>query len=107
MNDDDKASLLDNIEEHFSKLGIEDMTNIVYEPGGDPGHGSGMDDWTTFGGTDALLVRCWEMLSGEELRRQSDEGPTFDDALGAQCDAKERERDALAIKYGNKYGSSR
>lgn len=92
------------IEQHiFTKYGV-DMDDIQFDPGGDAGFFDSKyssyngDNWTEISKEDQPLIDEWEALTDDTLRRQSDEPPTFDDALGAVCDANNRQEEVRKLK---------
>lgn len=87
-NDKERAFICEQIEEFFSSIGIGDMNEIQYDPGGEP---CALDaphmGWREFTPEQGILIRAWEHLSSERLRHQSDE-PDYD----AETAAERKER---------------
>lgn len=86
------------IEEHVRTIYGHELADFELDPSGSDyivSHGCG---WIVMTEMDSLLAGQWERLSGDKLRRQSDEPPSFDDALASRCDAQSREDAARSMK---------
>lgn len=88
----------DAIEKHVrTKYGV-DIYDFEFDPAGDLCFYVGSEIYDSPNASDAVLIRLWDERTPGELRRQSDEPPSFDDALGEVCDANERMEEARKMK---------